>query len=273
MGSRKISDFVVVNGTALYYEKEGAGTAVLFVAGSTGDAGNFTRAAQLLAEEFTVVTYDRRGNSRSPRPSGWTTTSVSEQADDAAALIETLDLSPAVVFGASAGGPIALDLMMRYPQLVRAGILQEPSIFSVLPDPDAALAPRRALIEAALPTTGPRGAIAALMRFLNDDDVFAAIPPDILERMLGNADTILNIEAPGFARWRLKEADLDALPMPVTLLVAANTLPVYKQVTHWLAERLEIEPVVVPGRHAFYYYRPQDLADALRPILRRLAQS
>src|SRR5262252_7177573 len=135
MGTRKICDFMVANGATLYYEKEGAGTAVLFIAGSTGDAGNFARAADLLADEFTVVTYDRRGNSRSPRPPGWTTTSVGEQADDAAGLIQVLGLSPAVVFGASAGGLIELDLMIRHPQLVRAGIVQEPSMFSVLPDP------------------------------------------------------------------------------------------------------------------------------------------
>jgi pimeloyl-ACP methyl ester carboxylesterase len=270
MVTRKIKAFAVANGTTLYYEKEGAGAPLLLIAGSTGDAGNFSRSAELLADEFTVVTYDRRGNSRSPRPAGWTTTSVSEQADDAAALIEALDLAPAAVFGASAGGPIALDLMIRHGHLVRAGILQEPSIFSVLPDPAAALAPRRALIEQAPPTQGPRGAIAALMRFLNDDGVFAAIPPDILERMLGNADTILNIEAPGFAGWQPKVEDLGTLRMPVTLLVAADTLPVYKQVTHWLAGQLHLSPITVPGRHAFYYYRPQDLADVPRPILRHL---
>jgi len=31
------------------------------------------------------------------------------------------------------------------------------------------------------------------MRYLNDDGVLAAIPPDVLERMLNNADTILSI--------------------------------------------------------------------------------
>jgi pimeloyl-ACP methyl ester carboxylesterase len=267
----KVSDVAVVNGTSLYYEKEGAGAPVLLIAGSTGDAGNFSRAAALLADEFTVVTYDRRGNSRSPRPPGWTTTSVGEQADDAAALIAALDISPAAVFGASAGGPIALDLMIRHPRLVRAGILQEPSIFAVLPDPAAALAPRRALIAQALPTTGPRGAVAALMRFLNDDGVFAAIPPDILERMLGNADTILDVEGPGFAGWRPRTEDLAALRVPVALVVAADTLPVYREVTRWLAGQLHVDPVTVPGRHGFYYYRPQDLADLLRPILRRPA--
>src|SRR6476646_9841443 len=168
----KIAGLAAVNETVLYYEKQGNGPALLLIAGSTGDAGNFTRAADLLADEFTVVTYDRRGNSRSPRPSGWTTTSVAEQADDAAGLIDSLNLSPAVVFGASAGGLIALDLMIRHPQLVRAGIVQEPSIFSLLPDPMVALAPRRALIAEALQTEGPRAAIEALMRYLNDDALF-----------------------------------------------------------------------------------------------------
>jgi len=269
MTLEKITDLAVVNGTVLYYEKKGNGPALLFIAGSTGDAGNFTRAADLLADEFTVVTYDRRGNSRSPRPPGWRTTSVAEQADDAAALIRVLDLAPAAIFGASAGGPIALDLMIRHPELVRAGVLQEPSIFSVLPDPMAALAPRRALVEEALPLKGPRGAIEALIRYLNDDGVFAAIPPDVLERMLGNADTILTIEGPGFAGWRPTPGHLAKLSVPITLVFADHTLPVYKEVTNWLAKQLNAEVVSVPGRHGFYYYRPQTLADVLRQILKK----
>jgi Predicted hydrolases or acyltransferases (alpha/beta hydrolase superfamily) len=269
MARDAVNDFAIVNGANLYFERQGQGPPVLFIAGSTGDAGNFTRTANLLADEFTVVTYDRRGNSRSPRPPGWTTTSVSEQADDAAALIQALGLGPTVVFGASAGGLIALDLIIRHPQILSAGILQEPSIFSVLPDSTVALAPRRAVLEDALRTHGPRGAIEALMRYLNDDGIAAAIPPDVLERMLSNADTILAIEGPGFAGWQPRTEDLKRLKIPVTLLVASQTLPVYKQVTHWLAQQLDTEPIAVPGRHAFYCYHPQDLAHVLRPIVRR----
>ena len=87
--------------------------------------------------------------------------------------------------------------------------------------------------------------------------------------MLNNADTILSIEGPGFAGWRPRDQDLAALRVPAVLVIARDTLPVYKQVTEWLASRLNVEPIVVPGLHAFYYYRPQDLADLLRPILRR----
>ena len=268
-----IKDFVGVNGATLYYEKQGIGASVLFIAGLTGDAGNFTRTADLLANEFTVVTYDRRGNSRSPRPSGWTTTSVDEQADDAAGLIQALELSPAMVFGASAGGPIALDLITRHSPLVRGGILQEPSVFSLLPDPEAALAPRRALVEEALRTDGPEEAIKAVMRYLNDDAVFAAIPPDVLERMLGNAETILTVESPGFTHWKPKPDDLAKLSVPIALMYASDTLPAYKELTCLLAKHLKIQTTTVPGRHGFYYYRPQDLADALRPILKRFAKN
>jgi pimeloyl-ACP methyl ester carboxylesterase len=266
----KVKDVVEVNGATLYYEKQGTGPSILLIAGSTGDAGHFSRSADLLADEFTVVVYDRRGNSRSPRPPGWTATSVTEQADDAAGLIRALGLAPVVAFGASAGGPIALDVMLRHGHLVRAGILQEPTIFSVLPDPMEPVIPRRRLIEEALPVSGPRGAIRALVRYLNDDAFFDAIPPDVLERMLGNADTILTIEAPGFAGWPFGREDVAKLRVPVALMIAAETLPEYRRVTAWLANELRVEPVTVPGKHAFYCYRPQDLADALRAILKQL---
>src|SRR5262249_47180484 len=99
------------------------------------------------------------------------------------------------------------------------------------------------------------------------------IPADILERMLGNAETILSIEAPGFAGWQPTPSQLAALQVPVVLMVARDTLPVYRAVVEWLAAEIKVEPITVPGRHAFYYYRPQDLADALRPIVRRFARN
>src|SRR5215472_13464247 len=90
-----------VNGADLYCEIRGRGPAVLFIGGATGDAGNFERVAEQLADAFTVITYDRRGNSRSLAPAGWTQTSIQEQADDAAALIQALGLTPVGFFGTS----------------------------------------------------------------------------------------------------------------------------------------------------------------------------
>ena len=56
----------------LYYELRGAGTPVLLIPGVPGDAGQFTTvASELAGGDCRVLTYDRRGNSRSTRPNGW----------------------------------------------------------------------------------------------------------------------------------------------------------------------------------------------------------
>jgi hypothetical protein len=132
---------------------------------------------------------------------------------------------------------------------------------------------QRAMFTEGLRLGGPREALKALMRYLNDDAVFSVIPADILERMLSNAETIISIEVPGFAGWRVQVADLERLKVPMALLVASDTLPIYKAVTDWLAKQVGVQPITVPGRHGFYFYRPQDLADVLRPIVKSFSVS
>src|SRR4029453_15974979 len=139
---------VEANGTELYYEVHGSGSPLLFISGATGDAGHFTHVADALSDDFRVITYDRRGNSRSPRPAGWTQTSITEQADDAAALLEALAVTSAVVFGtraggppaplavvfgAGGGGPILMELIRRHPGVLKGAIAHEPVLMSVSP--------------------------------------------------------------------------------------------------------------------------------------------
>ena len=101
-------DIAAVNGTRLYYESRGNGAPILFISGAFGDAGGWQRASEILANRYTTISYDRRGNSRSTAPPGWTSTSLDEQAADAAALIEHCRLGPAIVWASSLGGGIAL---------------------------------------------------------------------------------------------------------------------------------------------------------------------
>ncbi|WP_457149250.1 alpha/beta fold hydrolase [Mycobacterium sp. URHB0021] len=58
----------------------------------------------MLSRDFRVVTYDRRGNGRSPRPPTWHATDIAEQADDAAGLIEAVGLAPCAVWQAVSAG-------------------------------------------------------------------------------------------------------------------------------------------------------------------------
>jgi Alpha/beta hydrolase family len=81
---------ITATGAELYYEVRGNGPPVLLIPGGGLDGGTFGALAEILAGEFTVVGYDRRGLSRSPRPEGWSETSIAEQADDAAGLLREL---------------------------------------------------------------------------------------------------------------------------------------------------------------------------------------
>jgi len=114
---------------------------------------------------------------------------------------------------------------------------------------------------------GPEAVVRALVRHLNGDGVFDAIPADVLARMLANGDTILNIES-AFARWRPSDDDLRALTGPVALMIADGTLPIYREVMAWLEPRLRTRAISVPGPHGFYYFRPDVLAEAVRPLFR-----
>jgi esterase len=113
-----------VNGVSLYYEVHGSGQPILCIHGTGSSSVLWAEAAAVLAERGRTIVYDRRGFSRSERPEPFVT-SVHEQADDAAGLLEALDATPAVVVGRSQGGEIAVDLALRYPERVRALALLE----------------------------------------------------------------------------------------------------------------------------------------------------
>ena len=83
------------NGTELYYEIRGAWSRRCCRSWERREyGGHFDALADVLADEFTLVSYDRRGNGRSATPDGWETTSPEEQADDAAALLDALETVP-----------------------------------------------------------------------------------------------------------------------------------------------------------------------------------
>ena len=83
-----------------------------------------------LAEKFCVLSYDRRGRSRSERPV--TQGSFDEDGDDLAALLEALELVPAHVVTNSGGGNIALRLATRRPDLFRSLSCHEPALWGLL---------------------------------------------------------------------------------------------------------------------------------------------
>jgi pimeloyl-ACP methyl ester carboxylesterase len=100
------------------------------VHGSWTDARTWNHVLPALAAGFRVLTYDRRGHSRSERPA--TAGSLVEDAADLAGLLERLGLGPAHLVGNSFGASVALRLAIDRPELVRSLAVHEPPVFALL---------------------------------------------------------------------------------------------------------------------------------------------
>lgn len=269
--SKVKADTASVNGVKLYHEVRGSGPSVLFISGATGDAGHFERVANLLADKFTVVTFDRRGNSRSLRPDGWNGTSTEEQADDAAGLIETLGLAPAAVFGTSGGAIISLSLAIRYPELVRGAILHEPPMISTLSQPGEVMGAVQEIIEGGMAKGGPPAAVETFVRFVAGDATFENIDPRLRERMLNNGETLFGVEFGAFESYLPDNDSLAAIEIPVQVMVGTDSAPFFGEAAQWLCTRLNVEVEPLPGGHAPYFARPEEVTKAIRPFLRQVS--
>jgi len=125
--------FVKARGSSLYYEERGEGPPILLIPPSGATASTWGALPGDLAGAGRVIAYDRRGYNRS---GGEVVRSAAQHALDAAAVLDALEASPAVVVGTSAGATIALDLAVRRPDLVRAVVVHE-AAWRALRHPDA----------------------------------------------------------------------------------------------------------------------------------------
>ena len=262
---------VTANGTELYFEIRGAGPPVLLIMGATGDGGHFDAFADLLADEFTVVSYDRRGNGRSPVPPGWRTTSPDEQADDAAALLNALGIGPAAVLGTSSGGIIALCLMVRHAGRMRGAILHEPGLYALVDDVDAVRAPLRAVVAEAMETGGPAAAVERFWCYVAGDDSWNRLAPALRERLRATASTLFDIELGTYERYLPDDEALAALSPALRLLVSEASLPVFAEIAGRFGKRLGLAVATTAGSHAAYHDHPHELAQAVRPLLREVS--
>jgi pimeloyl-ACP methyl ester carboxylesterase len=113
-------------GASLYYEVRGSGPVLLMIPGGPMDAAGFAPLADALADRYTVVTCDCRGNSRSTAEGPKDDLTVGVFADDAHRLLTAVTSEPAFVLGSSGGASYGLDLVARYPEQVRTLVAHVP---------------------------------------------------------------------------------------------------------------------------------------------------
>jgi pimeloyl-ACP methyl ester carboxylesterase len=252
----------------LHHELRGSGPGVLFISGATGDAGHFARGAERLADEFTTVAYDRRGCSRSARLGAGEMMQIAAQADDAAALIEQLGLAPAIVFGSSGGGDIALELLARHPQVIRGAIVHEPALLALAGEPEEGDHDLQPILE--LAAVDPRRAMEAFIRLNASDAGFEALDPQLRERMLGSGDHLFSNELAAFAGYVPDAERIRSSRVPVRMLVSRDGTPQLIRAAKRFADQLGLAVEPISGSHAPYLQQPEAFAEELRPMLRRL---
>jgi pimeloyl-ACP methyl ester carboxylesterase len=109
--------YAEVNGINLYYETHGTGRPMILLHGGLGSGEMFGPALPALAEGHQVIAVDLQGHGRTAdidRP-----IDLRLMADDIAALIRHLGLDKPDVVGYSLGGGVALQVAVKYPDLVR----------------------------------------------------------------------------------------------------------------------------------------------------------
>lgn len=121
-----------INGVELFYERAGDGDRIVLTHGAWTDGRTWQAVTERLVDRYEVVTWDRRGHSRSG--DGDVTGSCREDAGDLAALIEHLGEEPAHAIGNSAGGNVVLNLVTMRPDLVSSAAVHEPGPFGLLAD-------------------------------------------------------------------------------------------------------------------------------------------
>ncbi len=281
-------DFVTTEGDTLYYEVRGQGPAILMIAAAGGDGDYYAPMADLLADRFKVITYDRRANARSTMrdPQNFT---IEQQSRDAAAVIRAAGEERAIVFGNSSGGVIALDMAKTQPLATRAVIAHEPACPSVHPKQHK----WHRFFAACYKMAYGLGPTMAVTKFMFGAQL-PVIPMAKAQRKAGAYAAQQRGDLADAPRLDVNDgiaflARQELLPvtnyLPDTKRIRENGVPVFTGTGQWgidhktwyadtsriLAERFGHELVVFPGHHGAYMDETEAFVRVMRGILDKIS--
>jgi pimeloyl-ACP methyl ester carboxylesterase len=265
------SHLAEVPGGTLYYQTRGTGPALILSCGGPGNADTLAPLAESLRDTCTVITYDRRGYSRSHLEDSAEKASIARHSDDLRRLIAHLGTGPASVFGTSFGALIALDLAATSPAVIGTLIVHEPPLGEVLasterlpfdvnldtePDPASALSAIAASIGVKRGLTGDGPARQP------GGGEGGARPGDV--------ELFIRRDVPAIGDYHLDLNRLDAMAGRIIVTGSEEGRGFYPyQCAQRLAEYLGTTLVELPGNHAGMIQQPAQFADRLRSLLRQ----
>lgn len=105
----------------IWYERRGEGPTIVLLNGMSQSTANWMSQTRVLSETYDVITYDARGQGRTPV--GDVATSLDVHASDLDALLEHLEVERPALVGFSHGARVALAFAARFPRRPAALVL------------------------------------------------------------------------------------------------------------------------------------------------------
>jgi len=275
--------FVTTEGDDLYYEVRGRGQPLLMIPGGGGDARMYSFVADILSDEYKIITYDRRANARSTgnEPQNF---EISQESRDAVAVICAAGEDSAFVFGSSSGAVIAVDMAKTQPQAVKAIVAHEPPMTRVHPNARK----WQRFFAGVYGTAFSWGATIAMIRFV----LGVGLPLGPGSRAEASEKHLHELSQSGLRPVNMADffTKQELLPvtnyMPDIVTIKKNGVKVfmaagreslnkkrfYAQTAPILAKLLECEMIIFPGNHVSYASTPKEWAAVLRGILHKAAE-
>ncbi|HEX5893348.1 MAG TPA: alpha/beta hydrolase [Solirubrobacterales bacterium] len=253
-------------GVEIAWQASGEGRPVLLIHETAVTAAIWKPLAEAVSEGARAIAYDRRGWGSSTAPDGYQRTTIEEQSEDAASLLESATTEPSVLCGAGVGAVIALDLLLRRPELVTGAVLIEPPLLGLLPAATQVLSDDRVRLHEALASGGAEEAVRLYL-----SGALEALGPGI--GRLDDAATsnarerpaVLFAELGATAAWSTPFSRLTDASRRSLIVTAPSTPLLVRDAAAALEQRLAGSAVrdVDSGVEAPYVGAPTEVAEAI----------
>jgi len=262
-----------LDGIELEYLVGGSGEPVVLIHGAV--LANYLSVLQrepLLTKNYCLVGYSRRGFGGSTHPKGSLT--VQEQASDTRKLMGYLGVEKAHIVGHSAGGKIALQFALEYPEMVHTLSLLEPDLTSCVSAPTIQQAIQFIAPLGEMYQRGDKaGAINAFLSLVAGPDgpnIMEKVIPGAMNQAIKDADALFQIDLVAGQSITTAE-DAKRVKQPVLSVVGADTLPIFKEIAEIVSAWFpQSSKVVIPNaNHAFPFTNPRELAEVLSGFFAR----
>ncbi|WP_285767442.1 alpha/beta hydrolase [Peribacillus sp. SI8-4] len=271
-----------VNGAHIYYEKVGQGPVIILIPGANGTGDIYGKTADFLQDQYTVVTYDRRGYGQSkltaPLPKDaenpHSTYRLETDANDVAALAKHLTDDPIFILGSSSGAIVAMETLQDYPGIVQKVAFHEPPINTFLSDSSDWAAMNEKIVE-----TSQTEGMAAAMKLFGEALHIAPMDAKMMAKPAVSLENIDNPVVKGMADWfkyeilqyTSRKIDLNKLAEQkekIILFNGTDSVGSFPQdVVRDLSEKLDLPIHSIAGAHLGYAQKPQEFAQAVKDVL------